>query len=171
MPIRKGALFRRRPLVSTEAAPDHAIVLTRPGFRPGKVPSNLQTQYLFSAMRCAEPTIVDRVDAMWVHGRGHDARQKILAEKHVVIAGCGSVGGPIAQQLAMAGVGRLTLVDPELLSWSNIGRHPLGSKFVGLPKSTALSGCYRKICRTLESTVSWGRSKTFSRAGQIVEQI
>lgn len=114
-------------------------IVTRPGFRPGKVPQDLQTQHLFSADARVEPSVVDRVDAMWVHGRGHDARQKILAAKHVVIAGCGSVGGPVAQQLAMAGVGRLTLVDPEALSWSNIGRHPLGSKFVGHSKATSLA--------------------------------
>ena len=113
---------------------------TRPGFRPGRVPQDLQTQYVFSADARVEPSVVDRVDAMWVHGRGRDARQKILAEKHVVIAGCGSVGAPIAQQLAMAGVGRTTLVDPETLAGSNIGRHPLGCQFVGLPKAPSLAG-------------------------------
>jgi sulfur-carrier protein adenylyltransferase/sulfurtransferase len=112
---------------------------TRPGFRPGKVPPDLQTQHLFSTTARVEPLAVDRVDASWVHGRGHDVRQKTLANKHVVIAGCGSVGAPIAQHLAMAGVGRLTNVDPDDLSWSNIGRYPLGSKFVGLPKARAIS--------------------------------
>jgi len=82
---------------------------------------------------------VNRVDAAWVHGRGHDPRQKDLADKHVVLAGCGSVGAPLAQQLAMAGVGRLTLVDPEALDWPNIERHPLGAKFVGQPKAKAMA--------------------------------
>jgi hypothetical protein len=156
--LRSLAVLDRFPLpvvvgADTEKGPCLAAVLsdrpkrswangrsTRPGFRPGKVPQDLLTQHAFSAAARVEPSVVDRVDAMWVHGRGHDSRQKLLAEKHVIISGCGSVGGPIAQQMAMAGVGRLTLVDPELLSWSNIGRHPLGSKFVGFPKSTSLAG-------------------------------
>jgi hypothetical protein len=112
----------------------------RPGFRPGKVPPDLQTQYLFSPTARVVPFAVDRVDASWIHGRGHDMRQKTIANKHVVIAGCGSVGAPVAQQLAMAGVGRLSIVDPETLAWANTGRYPLGSKFVGLQKARALSG-------------------------------
>ncbi len=139
--------------------------LTRPGFRPGKVPQNLQTQYLFSADARVEPTIVDRADAIWVHGRGHDARQKVLAEKYVVIAGCGSVGGPVAQQLAMAGVGRSTLVDPETLTWSNIGRHPLGSKFVGLPKATALSGLLQESLPHLRIDGVAGKIEHFLTSG------
>ena len=98
---------------------------------------------------------------MWVHGRGHDARQKVLAEKYVVIAGCGSVGGPVAQQLAMAGVGQSTLVDPETLTWSNIGRHPLDQNSSAFRKRQLFPGCYKKACRTFESTVSLERSKTF----------
>jgi hypothetical protein len=111
----------------------------RPGFRTYKVPAALQTQHVFSGHAKVEPMNVDRVDAAWVHGRGHDPRQQSLAQKHVVIAGCGSVGAPLAQQLAMAGVGRLTLVDPELLSWPNIGRHPLGAKSVGKFKATSMA--------------------------------
>jgi hypothetical protein len=112
---------------------------TRPGFRPGRVPPDLQTRYLFSTDARVEPMEVDRVDAAWVHGRGHDHRQKTLCNKRVIVAGCGSVGAPIAHQLAMAGVGHLTLVDPQALSWSNIGRYPLGSKFIDRPKASALA--------------------------------
>ena len=138
---------------------------TRPGFRPGKVPPDIQTQYLFSADARVEPAAVDRVDATWVHGRGHDVRQKSLASKHVVIAGCGSVGGPISQQLAMAGVGRLTLVDPDDLSWSNIGRHPLGSKFVGLSKALSLSGVIQESLPHLRIDSFVGKIEDFLASG------
>jgi molybdopterin/thiamine biosynthesis adenylyltransferase len=111
----------------------------RPGFRPGKVPPTLQAQHVFSAYAGVEPMEVNRVDAAWVHGRGRDPRQKDLADKHVVLAGCGSVGAPLAQQLAMAGVGRLALVDPGTLDWPNIGRHPLGAKFIGQSKASAMA--------------------------------
>jgi glycine/D-amino acid oxidase-like deaminating enzyme len=102
---------------------------------------------------------------MWVHGRGHDERQKTLAERHVVIAGCGSVGAPIAQQLAMAGVGRLTIVDPENLSWSNIGRHPLGSKFIGLPKASTLSRLLQESLPHLRIDGLVGKIEDFLASG------
>jgi len=62
-----------------------------------------------------------------------------LSAQHILLAGCGSVGAPIAQQLAMAGVGRLTLIDDDLLTWPNVGRHLLGATSVGKKKSLALA--------------------------------
>lgn len=56
-----------------------------------------------------------------------------------MVVGCGSVGGPVACALAQAGVGRIVLVDPEPLSWPNVGRHPLGATDVGRNKAEALS--------------------------------
>jgi len=50
----------------------------------------------------------------------------------------------------MAGVGRLTLVDPERLTWANIGRHPLGSKFIDQHKAIALSECLQENLPHLE---------------------
>ena len=87
---------------------------------------------------------VERVDAEWIHGRGQDPRQKELGSKTVLFFGCGSVGAPIAHQLAMAGVGHIILVDPANLSWANVGRHPLGADHVGSRKATALANTWRK---------------------------
>jgi hypothetical protein len=42
-------------------------------------------------------------------------------------------------RLAEAGVGSIFLVDPETLSYANIGRHPLGAASVGSFKATALA--------------------------------
>ena len=77
---------------------------------------------------------------MGIHGRDRDARQKILVEKHVVIAGAAPSAPPIAQQLAMAGVGTGHAGGPGNLGWFYVGRHPLGSKFVGHLKATSLAG-------------------------------
>jgi hypothetical protein len=49
------------------------------------------------------------------------------------------VGGPIACTLAQAGIGRIVLVDPDALSWPNVGRHPLGASAVGDNKAEALA--------------------------------
>jgi len=52
--------------------------------------------------------------------------QSSLLDKKVVLVGCGSVGGEIAYMLAKAGVGELTLIDPEGFEVDNIYRHRLG---------------------------------------------
>jgi len=48
-----------------------------------------------------------------------------LARAHVVIAGVGGIGCPAAWGLAEAGVGRLTLVDPDVVALHNLPRQVL----------------------------------------------
>jgi sulfur-carrier protein adenylyltransferase/sulfurtransferase len=117
---------------------------TNNGFRPGKVPPQLQTQRLFSSDAVANRIQVERVDAGWIHGRGQDPRQMELNAKTVILFGSGSVGAPIGHQIAMAGVGHIMTVDPADLSWANVGRHPLGADHVGTRKAIALAEMWRK---------------------------
>lgn len=107
------------------------------GFRPGRVPAQVLGKRWLSKgqLRCAE---VDRVDHAWVHGRDQDARASALRSKRVTVIGCGSVGAPVANSLAQAGVGNLDLVDPEVLVEANIGRHPLGTPSVREHKASEL---------------------------------
>jgi len=113
------------------------------GFRPGKVPVALQAIRVFSNSAPVARLKVERVDAEWIHGRGHDARQKELRGKTVIVFGCGSIGAPLAHQLAMAGVGRMFLVDPQGLTWANVGRHILGACHVDANKATDLAEVLR----------------------------
>jgi len=62
-----------------------------------------------------------------------------LADKRVLLVGCGSVGGELAFKLAASGVGELILSDPDKYNWDNIYRHVLPSYSVGRYKSTALA--------------------------------
>ena len=48
--------------------------------------------------------------------------QKLLGTKHVAVFGLGGVGGYCAESLARAGIGRLTIVDFDKVSESNINR-------------------------------------------------
>lgn len=108
------------------------------GFRPGHTPQPLLLSRFFGAVPVVR-TLVQRADADWVHGRGQDARTRRLLGSTVVVIGCGSVGAPVACALAQAGVGRLILFDPELLTWPNVGRHSLGATAVGRNKAEALA--------------------------------
>lgn len=116
-------------------APDVPLSL---GFRPGHTPQPLLLGRFFGADPVVR-TLVQRADADWVHGRGQDHRTRRLLGATVVVIGCGSVGAPVACALAQAGVGRLILVDPEALSWPNVGRHPLGATAVGRNKANVLA--------------------------------
>ncbi|WP_374529138.1 ThiF family adenylyltransferase [Novosphingobium sp.] len=51
--------------------------------------------------------------------------QVALAEAHVVLIGCGGIGSPALQYLAAAGVGRLTLVDDDVVDASNLQRQTI----------------------------------------------
>ncbi|RFC62727.1 hypothetical protein DYI37_12175 [Fulvimarina endophytica] len=108
------------------------------GFRPDRVPQALALGRYFGVTPVRRIR-AQRADPSWIHGRDGDPRLRWLRASHVVVLGCGSVGAPVAVLLAQAGVGRLTLVDMDVLKASNVGRHPLGMGEVDLPKSTALA--------------------------------
>ena len=50
-----------------------------------------------------------------------------LNDKHILIAGVGSIGSEIAMRFAKAGVGKISMVDNDRLEFGNIHRHVLGS--------------------------------------------
>jgi molybdopterin/thiamine biosynthesis adenylyltransferase len=51
--------------------------------------------------------------------------QVALSEAHVVLVGCGGIGSPSLQYLAAAGIGRLTLVDDDVIDVSNLQRQTI----------------------------------------------
>lgn len=59
-----------------------------------------------------------------------------LTQAHVLVAGLGGVGSYCAEALARAGVGRLTLVDHDVVAPSNINRQlPALLSTIGQPKA------------------------------------
>lgn len=86
---------------------------------------------------------IERADPAWIHGRGFDADAIALRGKCVTLIGCGSLGGLVAQALAHAGIGRLTLIDPEILEAANLGRHVLDATALGRAKASALASRLR----------------------------
>lgn len=109
------------------------------GFRGGTVPKSVLTVRFWQSTATAARSAVERADPAWIHGRGQDVRQPTLAASSVVVIGCGSVGADVAALLAQAGVGRILLIDPQTLTWANVGRHRLGAKYVGKSKALSLA--------------------------------
>ncbi len=61
-----------------------------------------------------------------------------LQRAHVCLFGVGGVGGAAAEALVRAGIGKITLVDPDTVSVSNLNRQLVATReTVGLPKTKA----------------------------------
>ncbi|WP_417410688.1 ThiF family adenylyltransferase [Hoeflea sp.] len=67
-----------------------------------------------------------------------------LADKRVIVVGCGAVGSGVARLLAKGGVGHLDLIDHEILGWENVRRHELGGRSVRHWKAEALASGIRQ---------------------------
>lgn len=93
------------------------------------------------------------------------SEREVLKDRHVSIVGCGSFGSALADMLVRAGLGRLTLIDPETLSAENIGRHVLTTRDVGRPKAEALAGRLLEINPLLEVEA---RRETFRDAAGLI---
>jgi molybdopterin/thiamine biosynthesis adenylyltransferase len=92
----------------------------------------------FYASQEVEHDRLQRADPPWILSRGGERFNPQLFAKHVVVIGVGSLGSGVARSLVKAGVGRLTLIDVDILRWENIARHELGGAQVGHAKAYAL---------------------------------
>lgn len=69
---------------------------------------------------------------------GEEAIRRLL-QSHVAVFGVGGVGAACVEALARGGVGRLTLVDDDTVSPSNINRQfPALHSTIGLPKAQVM---------------------------------
>jgi len=72
--------------------------------------------------------------------------QEKLAASTVAVIGCGALGSVHAETLGRAGVGRLLLVDRDVVELSNLQRQLLFSeKDIGLPKAQVAAAHLREI--------------------------
>ncbi|UYN95267.1 MAG: HesA/MoeB/ThiF family protein [Enhydrobacter sp.] len=75
-----------------------------------------------------------------------EAGQARLAAASVLVVGAGGLGCPVLQYLAGAGVGRLTIVDHDVVEETNLHRQPLyGMDDVGAPKAAAARNRLRRF--------------------------
>lgn len=80
-----------------------------------------------------------------------EAGQKKLSAAKVLLVGVGGLGSPIALYLAAAGVGRIGLMDDDVVSESNLQRQVLyKEEEVGLPKVVCASRRLKELNSRLE---------------------
>ena len=80
------------------------------------------------------------------------AGQVALTQKHVVLIGCGGIGSPALQYLAAAGIGRLTVVDDDVVEASNLQRQTIFTEAdIGQPKATVAAAWVERFDGTLEA--------------------
>ena len=77
-----------------------------------------------------------------------------LRATHVLMAGLGGVGGYAAEALGRAGIGRLTLLDHDVVSLSNLNRQLLAlHSTLGRPKVQVMAERLRDIDPAIELTL------------------
>ena len=105
------------------------------GLRSSRRQSGLKKEGPPASILSSRVNIIDR-GAFFSRDRSNTA--KTLENSHVVFVGVGSLGSAVSIQLAKAGLGRLTLIDPDRLESPNLGRHMLGAEDLGKFKSQAM---------------------------------
>ena len=117
-----------------EAAVGKAKQQAQKGFRPGHLPAAIETR--FTRETPVSRILVRRLDSNYLLTRG-GADNKLLSHT-IAIVGCGAIGSNIARDLASLGVGRIRIVDPDILMPENIHRHVLGMSFLDLNKADGM---------------------------------
>jgi adenylyltransferase/sulfurtransferase len=85
-------------------------------------------------------------------GIGEEGQRRLLASRAVIV-GCGAIGASAAQLLARAGVGRLRVIDRDLVEPSNLQRQALfdeNDAREALPKAKAAESKLRQLNSGIE---------------------
>lgn len=83
-----------------------------------------------------------------------EEKSERLRRAHVLVVGLGGVGAYAAEMICRAGVGRMTIVDADMVQPTNINRQlPALHSTVGQQKAEVLAARFRDINPELELTV------------------
>jgi len=85
-----------------------------------------------------------------------------LVNKKVAIIGCGSGGSLISENIVKSGIGKLVLIDQEILEVENVVRHSCTLKDIGLKKTFALKKRLKSINPNIEIQTIENKIESFS---------
>ena len=86
------------------------------------------------------------------------AGQAALASAHIALVGIGGIGHPALQYLAAAGIGRITLIDDDVVEESNLQRQTLFTPAdIGQPKAEVAAEWLRRFDDAIEVHAHVGR--------------
>lgn len=97
--------------------------------RPDKPLPPPRKPYFIPALRAGDADVAARVPQL-----------EPLRDATVTVIGVGGIGAPVAIELAKAGVGELVLVDHDTVDPAGSVRWPLGFRYAGMTKGSALAG-------------------------------
>jgi adenylyltransferase/sulfurtransferase len=84
---------------------------------------------------------------MLLPGIGEEGQRRLLTS-HAAVVGCGALGTVAAEALVRAGVGRVTLIDRDIVEWTNLQRQTLYDEVDardGTPKAAAAAARLARI--------------------------
>ncbi len=95
-----------------------------------------------------------------------------LARAHVLIAGAGGVGGSCIEALGRAGVGKLTLIDFDVVDPSNTNRQVVAlNSTIGRPKVDVMAERVRDINPDVDLTLLCRRISPFDAAEIVTDDV
>lgn len=93
----------------------------------------------YPAKRTPTALSVERLDPSWTVARDQCEHLTQRRDSHVLVFGAGALGSFVIEYLARAGVGTISIVDPDTMEPANIGRHLLGFDWIGSNKAIAVA--------------------------------
>ncbi|MBN1875004.1 MAG: ThiF family adenylyltransferase [Anaerolineae bacterium] len=87
-----------------------------------------------------------------------------LYDHKVIVFGIGALGSSVALLLAKAGVGKICVVDDDILMPGNTMRHICGLNMIGLKKTAAISciiNVHNPDCKVVEHSTTWDVKKLY----------
>lgn len=123
--------------------PDHAYAVALQGARATGYFLNVDKNTVASCSYIPPQKSADRLDPA----------HKLLAQRRVVIVGCGSLGSKIAASLARAGIGTFLLIDDDILFPDNLVRHDLDWREIGTHKADSVARRIKLISPAADVTV------------------
>jgi hypothetical protein len=118
--------------------------------------------WLFVVVPRGNPPFLAHAQVVSPEERGRRLPElRTLAQSRAVIVGVGTLGAPVALELAKAGIGGLSIVDHDRYEANNSVRHILGIEYSGLGKAEAVANACQRLspfCEVRSDDILFGQT-------------